>query len=997
MTTRFAFTFPTRHKRPPLPTIAWLITILRKQGFPVTYIQTDEGGELGRSSDFLKLLTHHSCIFLGTGKSGSSLNGIVERPNRTIADAVRAKLTNSGLDDTFWCCAAEDAVFKQRRILHTSIGTTPYYAWFHRKPLYRDMRIFGSHVYIVNTDVTRQKLDTRTFLGYFLKFASTTRVVVYYNPNTKKIARSSHVYFDELNVGLKPHHKSKLGTDLIKIYPKTPDTENYSLSEIKIQPLPILTHPITTYKIILPDFNETCTLKFYDDNAYGIPYIKSIPPTSFIGKQLPKQTLTQQYLIALHTEEPIHAASASEEFQRPRRTHAKNVITLQLSKRDPHQHTNYEELRTKFDQLRPAIASNADQPSIPLSPNLTTNTSTSDSTSNTPTVAILTHSPIKPIPHKNVMKCFEPSNPHATQWRHTAFTQYDKNASYRVFTRPQPTNTLPEGVDILISVLATTVKSTDTDNLWLLGIRHCVNGNPIKGNMKYGPTYAPTISPETLRFQIAYSAAFKFQLQTGDCSNAFQCTHEPDATKRVWCYLPPYYLQWWNLRYPHDKINPTDGPFAMQAAQNIQGTPHAGNRWKKNLDSQLTKHGYKCNNVDKAFYTHHINDELVAMLSTTVDDFLLSFKTPNIRDDFFQFMEAAFDITTPGFQHELKFLSLRIFQSEHGISIDQTRHIYENILEPWFKSNTNIKIHDNPINAHPTYEYELSQSPPLSPDDLQCFELTYNGAFNQTIGKLLHIQQWTRPDLNYAISRLAVFSKTPTAMAFQALNYLMSYLHHHMHEPIFYSNKPIGPDEIITYCWSNHQKSTYTTKSTYIYHVDAAFANIMPDRRSMQSDVGLLNGSITFWTCNIQLSIAADSTDAETKAIFHVSKHATSFKHFLTSAQVDNILNTPPQIYADNKATIGLIQTNKLTFRSRHLDIPIAFAHDRLTLGYFTIEHIPRKLNAADTSTKSCTGPVHQRHWKFLRGYRFYPATTTAHGKYLHTAENALKALSTGK
>ncbi len=146
MTTQFSFAFPTRNKRPPLATISWLIEILRTQGFSVTYVQTDEGGELGRSGDFLKLLTDHKCIFLGTGRSGSSLNSLVERPNRTITNAVRAKLTNSGLGDEFWCFAAEDAVFKQRRTLHTSIGTTPYYTWFNRKPDYSDMRVFGSHV-----------------------------------------------------------------------------------------------------------------------------------------------------------------------------------------------------------------------------------------------------------------------------------------------------------------------------------------------------------------------------------------------------------------------------------------------------------------------------------------------------------------------------------------------------------------------------------------------------------------------------------------------------------------------------------------------------------------------------------------------------------------------------------------------------------------------------------------------------------------------------------
>ena len=99
----------------------------------------------------------------------------------------------------------------------------------------------------------------------------------------------------------------------------------------------------------------------------------------------------------------------------------------------------------------------------------------------------------------------------------------------------------------------------------------------------------------------------------------------------------------------------------MQAAQNIQGMPHAGNRWKQNLDGHLTKHGYMCNNVDKAFYTYQHNNDLQAMLSTAVDDFLLAFKTPTVRDNFFQFMGAAFDITTPGPQQQFTFLSLRIY------------------------------------------------------------------------------------------------------------------------------------------------------------------------------------------------------------------------------------------------------------------------------------------------------------------------------------------------
>ena len=136
---------------------------------------------------------------------------------------------------------------------------------------------------------------------------------------------------------------------------------------------------------------------------------------------------------------------------------------------------------------------------------------------------------------------------------------------------------------------------------------------------------------------------------------------------------------------------------------------------------------------------------------------------------------------------------------------------------------------------------------------------------------------------------------------------------------------------------------------------------------------------------------------AETKAMFQVSKRACAFKKFLTSANLDPIINTLPHIYTDNRATIGLIKSNKLTFPSRHLDIPIAFTHEQYTLGFYTINHIASKLNAADTSIKACTGPIHQHHGQFIRGYRFCPSDDTPHGKYIRFPSTALIVLSTGK
>ena len=132
--------------------------------------------------------------------------------------------------------------------------------------------------------------------------------------------------------GTKHPYKPKFGSEPIEKYPNIPNMDKLKWSTCNIQQIPNLQHPITTYKILLPKLNETCNIKFYGDETYGLPYIQSITPTSFIGLQIPTTLHSQQYLISIEIEEPIHVVSAAEEFNRLRKTHAAQIITIQLSK-----------------------------------------------------------------------------------------------------------------------------------------------------------------------------------------------------------------------------------------------------------------------------------------------------------------------------------------------------------------------------------------------------------------------------------------------------------------------------------------------------------------------------------------------------------------------------------------------------------------------------------------------------------------------------------------
>ena len=245
----------------------------------------------------------------------------------------------------------------------------------------------------------------------------------------------------------------------------------------------------------------------------------------------------------------------------------------------------------------------------------------------------------------------------------------------------------------------------------------------MNGMLEYGATLASTVHPDTVRFQLAYCTSQGFIHIPYDCTNVFQCTFKDDPNKRIYCYLPPFYIHWYNSRYPHDFINPKNGPYVVQATQLIQGSPHAANRWQANLHNQIKALGFIRNNIDHAFYTkHNTENQLEAMLSITVDDLLLLYQDETTQQQFYSGLSLAFDITTPSDITKFKFLSLTIYQSKSGTSIDQTQHIVTKILDQWFKNGHQPKIVHTPYLTDHDFELDLSCTLALDTNDLSIYE-----------------------------------------------------------------------------------------------------------------------------------------------------------------------------------------------------------------------------------------------------------------------------------
>ena len=187
-----------------------------------------------------------------------------------------------------------------------------------------------------------------------------------------------------------------------------------------------------------------------------MPYVQSIPKNSPIGQQLPP-ALKQQWILGIHNEEPIHAQSAHEELTRLRTSHANKKIKLIMAPRVIDHNNKYEEQRTKFDQMRPIIASATtlpmsrikqdEHPTLHHKQKTTINTDTilqsdisgetpttldtnaqenkqgsttmTESTEYIPTISVLVHLSIRPTTTSNIQNCFDSTNPLRSFWIQT--------------------------------------------------------------------------------------------------------------------------------------------------------------------------------------------------------------------------------------------------------------------------------------------------------------------------------------------------------------------------------------------------------------------------------------------------------------------------------------------------------------------------------------------------------------------------------------------------
>mmetsp|Transcript_14552 Transcript_14552/g.20797 ORF Transcript_14552/g.20797 Transcript_14552/m.20797 type:complete len:1557 (+) Transcript_14552:1335-6005(+) len=228
--------FLVKNKRPPIEILRKFLRRYDIKDNSMRVIRTDQGGELWKSHAFKQLCCDDFQYFLEpTAPGAPNQNGMVERPNQTLAKMTRCALHSAGLGPQFWSFAILHAVYIYNRLPHSVTGVSPYTAYTGTLPTAKYLRIFGSRVIVRRPGERNAKLDNHTNAGIFLGYTATDKNIIYMDALTQEIKTANHVIFDEAHMTA-PRSKAPPAATILQHLGFHNDAVNGALPPVEVPP-----------------------------------------------------------------------------------------------------------------------------------------------------------------------------------------------------------------------------------------------------------------------------------------------------------------------------------------------------------------------------------------------------------------------------------------------------------------------------------------------------------------------------------------------------------------------------------------------------------------------------------------------------------------------------------------------------------------------------------------------------------------------------------------
>lgn len=413
-------------------------------------------------------------------------------------------------------------------------------------------------------------------------------------------------------------------------------------------------------------------------------------------------------------------------------------------------------------------------------------------------------------------------------------------------------------------------------------------------------TYASTLAGRSFRTLLAIAAKFDLEMLQFDAVNAFVNAKLPSE---VFMRMPPGYRDAQNA----GKI------LVLQKA--LYGLRIAPLLWQKELGGTLTTLGFKPTAHEPCCYSKE-----GILLFFYVDDIVITFRKDQkgSANRVIEALKTRYKLT--GGNDIQWFLGMEVIRDRPSRTI-------------WVTQNTYLEKIYTLRNSDRKFTTPMSKTE-LVPNEEAASHKTINW-YRRVIGSLLYAAVITRPDVAFAVSRLARFMSNPSDEHCKAADRVLNYLF----ETRFYALKFEG------------------TGNDFIVYSDASFADNTCDRKSSQAYAMRLYGSLIGWRANKQDTVTTSTTEAELLALSQAAKEGLFQERLLGELGVE-LRSGYLRLICDNQQTIRLLERplERLKTKLRHVDVHNHWLREHVQKKTICISYERSANLIADGLTKALQG-----------------------------------------
>jgi hypothetical protein len=867
---------------------------------PVQRFRSDGGGEFV-ASEFTSYLRFEGIEREKSAPDAQQQNGRSERAIQSINNTSRSMLQHAALDDEFWTYAVQQAVHVRNRTSTRVLnGRTPYEAFHGRKPDVSNLRVFGCLAYgLIPKGNRKGKYSPRARKAIHLGKAAEYKAFTLLDIETGKIFTTRNVTFDEGR--FIDASESQVAADSSCTTPDEPiDVTVTSIAEphdrdVNLEQEDSLVTETSPNQVLTDQIEpESPPHEEAEQSINHIDQASHIESSS-IGVPNPLATQQQQAIEIVDDLWKTRTSNGVDYFAHRLNADTAALIDAKAAAAKLPAHV----LRKALSDRKKRVSANV----VMLPSNEYHPMHHIDVFSAEAVAEIAAETATIPLSHKQAMQSV-----HSGEWKKAELDEMNalkKCGTYELVSLPRDRTVI--GCKWVYSI------KKDQDGKFLrFKARLVALGYSQQQGIDFDATYSPVLRYATLRALVVLSAKHNLHLHQMDVTTAF-------LNGSIDCDV--------YMKQPIGYEVEGQEHLVCKLKKGLYGLKQAGRLWYAKIDHELKSLGFSRLDNEQCVYLLS-SAESTTIIGLYVDDLLLLSDDLSALSQVKEGLTKQFDMKDLGVASYI--LGIRITQdtSSGSISICQDEYVKQ-IVKRFGLSDAK---HTTFIPMNPGLK--LCKSGLIDEPESPKVDIK---EYQQVIGSLLYAALGTRPDISFAVGKLAQYSSDPRKVHRDAADQIIRYL-----------------ARTISYGLTYHQSNDELDITGYS---DADWGGCLDTRRSTSAFIVMMSGSLVHWRSRKQDCVTCSTCEAEYVAASDLSREMISWRMMMSEIGFD--MTNASTLYCDNQSAIALIKDKADHQRTKHISIRYHYIRELHSRGAIIPQYLNTEAMIADLLTKPLEAKRH--------------------------------------